>query len=150
MMASTLRPCQRTVLVVDDEKSLRHYMGRLMENEGFRVVLAGDGFEALAHMKKLGHPVHLVISDLVMPVMNGVELAGRLARQPSPPPVLFVSGGHNMPDVPGPVLWKPFPAGGSQRHGPLAPGRPRRAACRSRCATERVGASHPALASGSS
>jgi hypothetical protein len=40
--------------------------------------------------------------------MTGPELAIRVALQSPPPPVLFVSGGHNLGELPGPILWKPF------------------------------------------
>jgi CheY-like chemotaxis protein len=72
---------QSTVLVVDDEVQLRAYMARVLGDQG---------------------------TDVVMPFMTGPELAAELAAQPLPPPVLFVSGGHTLRDVPGPVLHKPF------------------------------------------
>ncbi len=99
---------QQTVLVVDDEEPLRRYMGRVIEDEGYHVLLAANGLEALALLRKISHAVHLVVTDIAMPVMTGPELAGRLASRLAPPPVLFVSGGHTLPDVPGPTLWKPF------------------------------------------
>jgi DNA-binding response OmpR family regulator len=92
---------------VDDEMSLRHYMARVMSDEGYRVLVAADGIEALALMEG-DSSVDLVITDVVMPGMNGPELAARLAGRMLPPPVLFVSGGHAFGDIPGPMLQKPF------------------------------------------
>jgi two-component system, cell cycle sensor histidine kinase and response regulator CckA len=99
---------QRTVLVVDDEELLRRFMARVMLDEGHRVLEAGDGIEALAWFGNGGSPIHLVITDILMPGMGGVELATRLATHSPPPPVLFVTGGHGHSNLPGPVLWKPF------------------------------------------
>jgi two-component system cell cycle sensor histidine kinase/response regulator CckA len=99
---------QPTVLVVDDEELLRRFMARVMAHDGYRVLEAGNGIEALAWFGNGGSPIHLVITDILMPGMGGVELASRLATRSPPPPVLFVTGGHRHSDLPGPVLWKPF------------------------------------------
>jgi two-component system cell cycle sensor histidine kinase/response regulator CckA len=99
---------QLTVLVVDDEELLRRFMARVMANDGYRVLEAANGIEALAWFGNGGSPIHLVITDILMPGMGGVELAGRLATRSPSPPVLFVTGGHRNLDLPGPVLWKPF------------------------------------------
>ena len=102
-------PCpQSTVMVVDDEMPLRHYMARVMADEGYGVLMAADGLEALQLLEKSDSRVDLVITDVVMPVMTGPELAALLAAQPLSPPVLFVSGSHSLRDVPGPMLQKPF------------------------------------------
>ncbi len=97
-----------TVLVVDDEMPLRQYMARVMADDGYRVLMATDGVEALAMVDRSDPRVDLVITDVTMPLMNGAELAAQLATQLLPPPVLFVSGGHGLTDVPGPMLQKPF------------------------------------------
>ena len=97
-----------TVLVVDDDEVLRRYMMRVLEAEGYRVLLAEDGNEALALLKRYLPRVHLVVTDVLLPRMTGPELAIRVALQSPPPPVLFVSGGHNLGELPGPILWKPF------------------------------------------
>jgi CheY-like chemotaxis protein len=99
---------QLTVLVVDDEELLRRFMARVMANDGYRVLEAGNGIDALAWFGNGRSPIHLVITDILMPGMGGVELAGRLATRSPSPPVLFVTGGHRHSDLPGPVLWKPF------------------------------------------
>ena len=99
---------QSTVLVVDDEMPLRHYMARVMSDDGYHVLMAADGVEALAMVDRSDPKVDLVITDVSMPSMNGPELAAQLATQRLPPPVLFVSGGHGLVDVPGPMLQKPF------------------------------------------
>lgn len=97
-----------TVLVVDDEVQLRAYMARVLADQGYHVLTAAHGIEALALWEKSVSRVDLVITDVVMPFMTGPELAAELAAQPLPPPVLFVSGGHTLREVPGPMLHKPF------------------------------------------
>jgi two-component system cell cycle sensor histidine kinase/response regulator CckA len=101
-------PMKRTVLAVDDEELLRHYVARVIANEGYRVFVAGDGLDALALFDLGAPPIDLVITDILMPGMDGVELARRLAILAPAPQVLFVTGGHGLSDLPGPVLWKPF------------------------------------------
>jgi CheY-like chemotaxis protein len=104
----SMMPLPVTVLVVDDEEPLRHYMGRIMANDGYRVLVAGNGLEALALLEQCAPGIHLVITDVAMPMMTGPEMAACIATQPEPPPVLFVSGGHGYADLPGPLLKKPF------------------------------------------
>ena len=106
MVAGALVP---TVLVVDDEESLRLYMGRVLKEDGYIVIEAQNGLEALSLLDggETGR-IDLVVTDVLMPCMGGTDLATRLATRPSSPPILFVSGSHNVSDVPGPLLRKPF------------------------------------------
>lgn len=99
---------QKTVLVVDDEDALRRYTSRVMEHAGYNVLRARDGIHALSLLRQSRLPVQLVITDVCMPRMTGPELAACIAAEPYPPPVLFITAGHSYPDLPGPVLWKPF------------------------------------------
>jgi two-component system, cell cycle sensor histidine kinase and response regulator CckA len=99
---------QLTVLVVDDEELLRRFMAQAMAADGYRVLEASNGVEALAWFQNGAPPIHLVVTDILMPDMDGVELAARLATRSPPPPVLFVTGGHGHSTLPGPVLLKPF------------------------------------------
>jgi CheY-like chemotaxis protein len=98
---------QATVLVVDDEEPLRLYVSRIMEDEGYRTLSAGDGAEALTLLDQSEDLVQLVITDILMPNMDGLELAARLARRAHAPPVLFMSG-NNLINLNGPLLIKPF------------------------------------------
>ena len=98
---------QATVLVVDDEEPLRLYVTRIMEDEGYRTLSAGDGAEALTLLDQSEDLVQLVITDILMPNMDGLELAARLARRAHAPPVLFMSG-NSLINLNGPLLTKPF------------------------------------------
>ena len=71
-----------TILVVDDEPSIRDFLAWVLEDEGFRVTTAGDGREALAVAKE--QPPDVVLTDLMMPVLNGYELIDGLRREQIP------------------------------------------------------------------
>jgi len=62
----------KTVLSVDDSKSIRDMIGFTLEPRGYAVVHAGDGVEGIAALK--AHSVDLVVCDLNMPNMNGIEM----------------------------------------------------------------------------
>jgi two-component system, cell cycle sensor histidine kinase and response regulator CckA len=80
------------VLVVDDEESIRAVMGRMLQAEGYDVLRARDGREALRQLEELGGLVDLIITDLVMPGMGGRVLAQELQRRYPELPVVFMSG----------------------------------------------------------
>jgi two-component system response regulator HydG len=67
------------ILVVDDEAAARNGLGKLLEQEGYLVDLAGDGVEALASVSD--NPPSLIISDLKMPNMDGMELLKQLSER---------------------------------------------------------------------
>jgi two-component system cell cycle sensor histidine kinase/response regulator CckA len=78
--------------VVEDEASVRHLCARILEEEGYRVLTAGDGLEALAMLEAAGPEIHLVISDLKMPRLDGFQLSAHLASRRAAPPIIFMSG----------------------------------------------------------
>jgi CheY-like chemotaxis protein len=101
-----------TVLVVDDEPSVRLIARRMLECDGCTVFEAADGLAALAFLAEHG-PVDMVVADLRMPNMDGRALAACLASQCPRVPILFISGFERHPgDVTAlaPVLSKPFSA----------------------------------------
>ena len=99
----------RTLLVVDDQEALRRLIGQELEAAGFRVLLADDGITAWNLLARGSETVDLVVTDLVMPVMGGVELAARVATMASPPPVIFISAyGRGVISMDRPFLIKPF------------------------------------------
>jgi two-component system cell cycle sensor histidine kinase/response regulator CckA len=81
----------RTILVVDDEALARTFMERALSEQGYHVLLANDGEEALEVLRTTRRKVSLVITDLVMPGMGGHAFALEVAQLPSPPPVLYIS-----------------------------------------------------------
>lgn len=80
-----------TILVVDDEPDLRFLMRRILTGAGHQVVEAGNGEVALDAVRKA--PPDLVVTDMMMPVMDGVELIRRLRADPATVsiPILSVS-----------------------------------------------------------
>jgi chemosensory pili system protein ChpA (sensor histidine kinase/response regulator) len=72
---------ERVIVVADDSISVRKFVGRMLEKNGYRVMLAGDGLEA-AELVSL-HGCHLVITDLEMPRMTGYELMAQLRQSPA-------------------------------------------------------------------
>jgi two-component system cell cycle sensor histidine kinase/response regulator CckA len=84
-----------TALVVEDEPSVREMVARVLADQGYDVIQASNGAEALDLVDRLSLDgvLRLVVTDLAMPVMGGRELARRLAeRRPDPVPLLFISG----------------------------------------------------------
>ena len=87
---------------------LRSVLAQTLADEGFAVVTAENGEQALAIASTLNDQLGLVVADILLPVMDGLELAGHLAGLDPPPPVLFISGVGADRNIPGPVLAKPF------------------------------------------
>src|SRR5690349_9472901 len=104
-----------TILVVDDEETVRRFSSRVLEKHGFGVVSVGSGREAIEAANGGARAISLLMTDVMMPGMNGCQLAELLlARQPSLR-VLFMSGyaedvlATNVGLVPGAAfLGKPF------------------------------------------
>jgi len=78
----------RTILVVDDEPTLRETLAEALEADGFRVVTATDGREALATFREQGP--ELVVLDLMLPELSGIEVC-RIIRQESGVPILMLT-----------------------------------------------------------
>jgi hypothetical protein len=83
---------RETILVVDDEPSIRLLMRKVLERDGYRTLEAGNGQEALDVASKFGEPLPLLLTDVVMPGMSGVELAQRLSAVRPETRIMFVSG----------------------------------------------------------
>ena len=82
----------RIVLLVEDEEPVRLFAKAALEEQGYRVLEAGHGWEALMRLSEFDGAVHLVIADVMMPEMGGSELARRLAVERPGLPILFLSG----------------------------------------------------------
>jgi two-component system cell cycle sensor histidine kinase/response regulator CckA len=97
------------VLMVDDEPAQRQLFAFALRREGYCVLEARNGAEALELAAQAGH-IDMVVSDIVMPVMRGPEMAARLRERFPQVPVLFVSG-FLMHEELGPdahMMQKPF------------------------------------------
>jgi two-component system cell cycle sensor histidine kinase/response regulator CckA len=80
------------ILIVDDEESIRAIVGRMLQAEGYEVLRAREGREALRELEEVGGAVDLVLTDLVMPGMGGRVLAQELARRYPEIPLVWMSG----------------------------------------------------------
>ena len=80
------------VLLVEDEPRVRAKARRLLERSGFAVTDAHDGAEGLFQFQARGGAVDIVVSDVMMPVMGGVEMVAKLRAIAPAVPVVFVSG----------------------------------------------------------
>jgi chemosensory pili system protein ChpA (sensor histidine kinase/response regulator) len=72
---------ERVIVIADDSISVRKFVGRMLEKNGYRVKLAADGLEAAELVTQ--HGCHLVITDLEMPRMTGYELMAQLRQSPA-------------------------------------------------------------------
>jgi PAS domain S-box-containing protein len=90
-----LNPEQRgveTILLVEDETAVRNLTAHILASQGYRVLSAKDGGEALQISAKHSGPIHLLLTDVVMPMLSGQELAEMLRRQRPGMQVLYTSG----------------------------------------------------------
>ena len=85
-------PTRETILLVDDERAMREFLSRALAKEGYRVLVAADGEAALSVSEGYSGEIHLLVTDVMMPVMNGKDLADRLCSLRPDIKVLFVSG----------------------------------------------------------
>ncbi len=104
-----------TVLVVEDDDTVRPLVHELLEMNGYTVLEARDGREALEVVRKHARPVHLLLTDVVMPQMSGWELAKGMAAMHSGIKVIYMSAytdrtiAHDgVLDAGGVYLQKPF------------------------------------------
>jgi PAS domain S-box-containing protein len=80
------------ILFVDDDQSLREMAVPALTEQGYRVLSAANGAEALALMNLYASDIRLVLTDIAMPVMDGVEMLAILRQRQSNPPVILMSG----------------------------------------------------------
>jgi CheY-like chemotaxis protein len=95
-----------TILVVEDETQLRTLIKRTLSERGYQVLDAGNGVEAIEVAAAHSGPIHLLVTDVVMPRLSGGELAARLQEARPGLRVIFVSG---------------YSDDAIERHGVLAP-----------------------------
>jgi CheY-like chemotaxis protein len=80
-----------TILVVEDEESVRRFAVSVLRRHGYHVLEAGTPREALAFLEQRARTIHLMLTDVIMPEMTGPELVARLGPRPGFA-VLFTSG----------------------------------------------------------
>jgi two-component system cell cycle sensor histidine kinase/response regulator CckA len=104
-----------TVLVVEDEEIVRDLVCAVLEEQGYNVMCAADGLEALEAAENFDGTIHLLVTDVIMPHMNGPELAAKLSRIRPAMKILYVSGysdndigDHGVLDPRFELLQKPF------------------------------------------
>jgi CheY-like chemotaxis protein len=87
------------VLMVEDDADIREDVSELLREEGYQVVTASNGAEALCVLRSLGRRPCIVLLDLMMPVMDGWTAHAEIARDPSlrDLPVVIVSGASDVP-----------------------------------------------------
>jgi two-component system cell cycle sensor histidine kinase/response regulator CckA len=101
-----------TVLLVEDEEGVRRLSRRLLEAHGYHVLEASGGEQALEFAVRYPDPIHLLLTDVVMPGMSGPEVAGQIQELRPEIKILFMTGYSDAtvtglaPDVP--LLQKPF------------------------------------------
>ena len=81
-----------TVLIAEDEEAVRELASEFVSSAGYTVLTAKDGAEALAIAERSAEPIHLLITDVVMPKMRGPELAKRLKVLQSDLKIVYMSG----------------------------------------------------------
>jgi PAS domain S-box-containing protein len=81
-----------TILLAEDEQSVRAFTARVLHELGYTVLEACNGVEALELARSHGERIGVLVTDLVMPVMGGIELAEVLQEKCPALPVLYVSG----------------------------------------------------------
>lgn len=81
-----------TILLVEDEDAVRLFSARALRSKGYKVIEASNGLEALDFIKKGEAPIDLIITDVVMPQMDGPTLVNELAQHNKDVKVIFISG----------------------------------------------------------
>lgn len=97
-----------TLLLVEDEPAIRQLMARALSGAGYRVLEARTGAEAVAVYERYGADVDLLITDIRMPYLSGVELAAELRRRRRTLKILYVTGYPDDRTSGEPQLVKPF------------------------------------------
>ncbi|HKV10146.1 MAG TPA: ATP-binding protein [Thermoanaerobaculia bacterium] len=105
----------QTLLVVEDEENIRKPLVQILEGHGYKVLEAADGDEAIRVSQGHPGPIHLMVTDLLMQGMDGVELAERLSFKRPEMKVLYATGypagvaeRPNLMSENTPLLKKPF------------------------------------------
>ena len=112
-MALVSRPINKsglaaTILVVDDEDLIRKIIDRMLQPMGYCILHAANGNEALTICEQRKGAIHLMVTDVMMPGMNGIDLVECAAERWPSIKVLFTTGFAADAPTRHPVLSKPF------------------------------------------
>src|SRR5215813_298443 len=103
---------QNSRLVAEDDPIVRNLVRLMLSQEGYAVLTANDGQEALEICETFKDPIHLILTDVSMPRMDGLELAERVRKQRPEIKIVVMSGQTTMTireeNVPDAFLRKPF------------------------------------------
>jgi PAS domain S-box-containing protein len=122
-----------TILLIEDEEAVRTLASRVLSEQGYHVLQASNGLEGLNLAEQVGNDIDLVLTDVVMPEMGGLELAAHITRILPRASIMYMSGysegdklRRGISELPEPFLQKPFSAeslAASVRHTLDAAGR---------------------------
>ena len=110
-----------TVLVAEDEPVVRRFVCKILESDGHRVLVATDGQDALEKSRSFDGEIDLLITDVVMPRMDGAALAEAISRERPATRILYMSG-YSCDSLASllrgdkPYLRKPFPIAALRAH----------------------------------
>jgi signal transduction histidine kinase len=113
------RPGKKTVLLVEDEEPVRRVLRMMLERNGLRVIESASPIEACAMFEDHASRVDILVTDVIMPEMNGPTMAKQFLKRRPDLPVLFISGHSNVssdlltPDNPR-IAFLPKPVGATQ------------------------------------
>jgi CheY-like chemotaxis protein len=107
-----MNPKETVILVAEDEPVVRNLVRLMLSKEGYAVLTANDGQEALELCETFADPIHLLLTDVKMPRMNGLQLAEKVREQRPDTKIMIMSAEtaetilrENAPDA---FLRKPF------------------------------------------
>jgi two-component system, cell cycle sensor histidine kinase and response regulator CckA len=108
-------PVKETIFLVEDDGAVRSMARSVLASQGYQVLEAPNGTEALLQASLYQAPLHLLVTDVVMPGMNGPQLAQAVKESHPEIKVLFLSGftdealaAHGLLDIGPPFLKKPY------------------------------------------
>jgi two-component system cell cycle sensor histidine kinase/response regulator CckA len=106
-----------TILVVEDEPMIRELIETMLKSRGYSVLTVGDPLHAATFSAQHSGPIHLLLTDVVMPGISGREVANQISAQRPDTKVIFISGytpnaivHHGVLDEDLHFLEKPFTA----------------------------------------
>src|SRR3989338_9515707 len=80
-----------TILIVDDEPDVVFFISRVCQPQGYHTITAGSGIEALKYVEELGEKIDLVLLDLRMPGMGGIEVLKSIRKRHNKIPVIVLT-----------------------------------------------------------